>query len=119
MDGGDLSLNEDVQVGKGNSKADKKNWTAIEEVALAKAWIHISTCKKVGNEQGRDKMWERILEHFAATITDTKRTHHSLNTKWKNMNHAMGVFNGLYIQQDYVSTIFDNFSANAVVGERT
>ncbi|PWA74924.1 Phospholipase D, eukaryota [Artemisia annua] len=90
---------EDVQVGKGKSKADKKNWTAIEEVALAKAWIHISTCKKVGNEQGRDKMWERILEHFAATITDTKRTHHSLNTKWKNMNHAMGVFNGLYIQQ--------------------
>ena len=86
-------------MGKGKTKADKKTWTSIEEVALAKAWIHISTCKKVGNEQGRDKFWERILEHFKATIKNTNRTHHALNTKWKHLNHAMGVFNGLYIQQ--------------------
>ncbi|PWA57420.1 myb-like domain, Myb/SANT-like DNA-binding domain protein [Artemisia annua] len=90
---------EDVQVRKGKSKADKKSWTAIEEVALAKAWMHISTCQRVGIEQGRDKFWERIQEHFATTIVGTKRTHHSLNTKWKNMNRAMGIFNGLYIQQ--------------------
>lgn len=86
-------------MGKGKTKADKRTWTSIEEVALAKAWIHISTCKKVGNEQGRDKFWERILEHFKATIKDSNRTHHSLNTKWKHLNHAMGVFNGFYIQQ--------------------
>ncbi|PWA49583.1 myb-like domain, Myb/SANT-like DNA-binding domain protein [Artemisia annua] len=92
---------EDVQVRKGKSKADKKSWTAIEEVALAKAWMHISTCQRVGIEQGRDKFWERIQEHFATTIVGTKRTHHSLNTKWKNMNRAMGIFNGLYIQQQW------------------
>ncbi|PWA52461.1 hypothetical protein CTI12_AA454800 [Artemisia annua] len=96
---------EDVQVRKGKSKADKKSWTAIEEVVLAKAWLHISTCQRVGNEQGRDKFWERIQEHFAATIVGTKRTHHSLNTKWKNMNRAMGIFNGLYIQQLYIPSI--------------
>ena len=60
-------LDEDVQVAKGKTKADKKPWTCIEEVALAKAWVHISTCKKVGNEQGREKFWERISEHFKYT----------------------------------------------------
>ncbi|PWA97308.1 myb-like domain, Myb/SANT-like DNA-binding domain protein [Artemisia annua] len=92
---------EDVQVIKGNTKtkADKKAWTSVEDVALARAWIHISTCKKIGMEQGREKFWERILEHFKDTMGETPRTRHGLNTKWKTMNAAMGVFNGLYIQQ--------------------
>ncbi|PWA48332.1 myb-like domain, Myb/SANT-like DNA-binding domain protein [Artemisia annua] len=82
------------------TKADKEIWTSAEEVALAKAWIHISTCKKVGIEQGRDKMWERILEHFIEGGGSSTRTRHGLNTKWKTMNAAMGLFNGLYIQQE-------------------
>ncbi|PWA89480.1 myb-like domain, Myb/SANT-like DNA-binding domain protein [Artemisia annua] len=93
---------EDVQVvkGKTNTKADKKPWTSAEEMALAKAWVHVSTCQKVRNEQGRDKFWGRILEHFEDCLKDTMQTHRSLNTKWQNMNAAMGVFNGIYIQQD-------------------
>ncbi|PWA57844.1 hypothetical protein CTI12_AA403720 [Artemisia annua] len=77
----------------------KKNWTSDEEVALAEAWVHISTCKKVGNEQSRDSFWKRILDHFKENVKDTTRTYHSLNTKWQNMNAAMSVFNGLFIQQ--------------------
>ena len=101
-------LDEDVQVVKGNTKtkADKKAWTSVEEVALAKAWIHISTCKKVGMEQGREKFWERILEHFKDTMGDSPRTRHGLNTKWKTMNAAMGIFNKLYIQQVILYTCF-------------
>ncbi|PWA69923.1 myb-like domain, Myb/SANT-like DNA-binding domain protein [Artemisia annua] len=93
---------EEVQVEKEitKTKADKKAWTSAEEVALAKAWIHISTCRKVGMEQGRDRFWERILEHFSEAMGGTPRTRHGLNTKWKTMNAAMGDFNGLYIQQD-------------------
>ncbi|PWA45297.1 reverse transcriptase domain-containing protein [Artemisia annua] len=81
------------------TKADKKNWTSVEEVALTKAWVHVSTCRKVGNEQNIESVWGRILEHFKDNVKDTTRTHHSLNTKWQNMNTAMGVFNGLFIQQ--------------------
>ncbi|PWA34805.1 myb-like domain, Myb/SANT-like DNA-binding domain protein [Artemisia annua] len=77
----------------------KKNWTSGEEVALAKAWVHISTCPKVGNEQSRYTFSKRLLEHFKENVKDTTRSHHSLNTKWQNMNAAMGVFNGLFIQQ--------------------
>ncbi|PWA46231.1 Zinc finger, CCHC-type [Artemisia annua] len=97
---------EDVQVvkGKTKTKADKKPWTSAEEFALAKAWVHVLTCKKVENEQGRDKFWGRILEHFKDSVKDTMRTHHNLNTKWQNMNAAMGVFNGLYIQQYHLAS---------------
>ncbi|PWA57655.1 myb-like domain, Myb/SANT-like DNA-binding domain protein [Artemisia annua] len=97
--GDDCSSGINVVKENTKTKADKKAWTSAEEVALAKAWIHISTCKKVGMEQGRDKFWERILEHFSEAMGGTPRTRHGLNTKWKTMNAAMGDFNGLYIQQ--------------------
>ena len=90
---------EDVQVVKVKTKADKVAWTTAQEVALAKAWIYVSTCPKVGNQQRREKFWERITEHFTQNVKGITRTHHSLNTKWTTMNAAMGVFNGLYIQQ--------------------
>jgi hypothetical protein len=83
---------------KGRKRAEKIAWTQEEEEALAKAWIHISTCRVVGNEQPRDKFWERVTEHFATLMNGTTRTHHSLNTKWNLMNPAMSVFNGLYHQ---------------------
>ncbi|PWA57446.1 myb-like domain, Myb/SANT-like DNA-binding domain protein [Artemisia annua] len=66
---------------------------------MAKAWVYVSTDRKVGNEQSKNSFWDRITDHFKVNVKDTIRTHHSLNTKWKNMNTAMGVFNGLYIQQ--------------------
>nr|XP_043620070.1 uncharacterized protein LOC122591911 [Erigeron canadensis] len=86
------------EVKKFKRRAEKKPWTQEEEVALAKAWIHVSTCRVVGNEQGRDKFWERILDRFSELVGGTTRTHHSLNTKWTTMNGAMTLFNGLYQQ---------------------
>nr|XP_043622155.1 uncharacterized protein LOC122593770 [Erigeron canadensis] len=83
-------------------RADKKKWMQEEEVALAQVWIHISTCRVVGNEQGRDKFWERILEHFLKELDGTTRTKDSLNTKWSNMCTTISTFNGYFIQADGV-----------------
>jgi hypothetical protein len=79
-------------------RAEKKSWTAEEEEALAKAWIQISTCRVVGMEQGREGFWKRILEHFTTNVRGTTRSHHALGTKWREMNAAISVFNGLYHQ---------------------
>nr|XP_043633521.1 uncharacterized protein LOC122604715 [Erigeron canadensis] len=81
---------------------DTQEFQIEEEVALAKAWIHISTCRVVGNEQGQDKFWERILEHFSKELDGTTRTKDSLNTKWSIMCTAITTFNGCYIQADGV-----------------
>jgi hypothetical protein len=78
-----------------------------EEVALARAWVQVSTCGRVANEQVRIKFWERILEHFKATIVGTTRSQHSLNTKWTAMNTSMGVFNGLYHNSVILLTFYD------------
>ena len=94
-----LIVDDEVQVVKPKTKADKLPWTTAQEVALAKAWVYVSTCRKVGNAQKREKFWERIMEHYNENMTNAKRTHHALNTKWGTMNAAMSVFNGLYIQQ--------------------
>ena len=92
---------EEVEEIKNSTKAKKEPWLTDEEVALAKAWVHISTCPKVGNEQKSVSFWGKILEHFTITMGNTNRTHHSLNTKWKNMNTEMNTFNGLFIQSVY------------------
>ena len=92
---------EEVQEIKNSTKAKKEPWLTDEEVALAKAWVHISTCPKVGNQQKSESFWKRILDHFKITVGNTNRTHHSLNTKWKNMNTEMNTFNGLFIQSVY------------------
>jgi len=89
---------QDVPKKRYANRVEKKNWTSEEEEALAKAWIHISTCKVVGNEQSRDRFWERVLEHFSSIMGGTTRTHNGLNTKWTAMNGAIAMFNGLYIQ---------------------
>lgn len=46
----EVQENEIVQKRKKTTKAEKKNWTSDEEVALAKAWVHISTCPYIGAE---------------------------------------------------------------------
>ena len=96
---GEEQNDDDVQEIKNPGKVGKKNWTTDEEVFLAKAWVHVSTCPKVGNQQKSDSFWGRILEHFKQNVPDTLRTFHGLNTKWKNMNTELNTFNGLYIQQ--------------------
>jgi len=81
-----------------SGRAPRENWPPSQEVALAQAWVQISTCQNIGNEQSRDGFWKRVLDHFKSNVGSTTRTFHSLNTKWKVMNTAMGLFNGLYIQ---------------------
>ncbi|PWA94926.1 myb-like domain, Myb/SANT-like DNA-binding domain protein [Artemisia annua] len=83
---------------KNPGKAKNELWSTDEEVALAKAWVHISTCPKFGNEQKSVSFWGKILEHFTSLMGNTNRTHHSLNTKWKHMNAEVNTFNGLWIQ---------------------
>ena len=81
-----------------STKAPREVWPPEQEAALAKAWVQISESKKYGNEQKSDGFWKRVLEHYANTMGSTSRTVHGLATKWKTMNAAMGLFNGVYIQ---------------------
>ena len=83
---------------KVGTKKPRETWTEEQEVALAKAWVQVSECKKFGNDQKCDSFWNRILEHYTTTLGSTSRTFHGLNTKWKTLNAAMGLFNGFYQQ---------------------
>ena len=93
---GEDQNNDEVQEITKPGKTETKKWTTDEEVFLAKAWVHVSTCPKVGNQQKSDSFWGRILDHFKQNVPDTLRTFHGLNTKWKHMHTGMNTFNGLY-----------------------
>nr|XP_043611706.1 uncharacterized protein LOC122583354 [Erigeron canadensis] len=76
----------------------RESWNNEQEVALAQAWIQISECKKFRNEQKAEGFWKRVLEHYASQMGGTTRTVHGILPKWKTMNAAMGLYNGIHIQ---------------------
>ncbi|KAK1429760.1 hypothetical protein QVD17_11978 [Tagetes erecta] len=57
------------KVQKFAGRAERQIWTPNQEENLAKAWVHISVDKKVGNQQPRDGFWKRVLKHYA-TLED-------------------------------------------------
>nr|XP_043611889.1 uncharacterized protein LOC122583563 [Erigeron canadensis] len=80
------------------NRAPKQPWSSGEEETLAQAWIQISTCKQIGNEQNASFFWKRVSEHFNKTMGNENRTHYPLTTKWRELNGALGLFNGLHHQ---------------------
>ncbi|KAK1420151.1 hypothetical protein QVD17_21515 [Tagetes erecta] len=85
------------KVQKFAGRAERQIWTPNQEENLAKAWVHISVDKKVGNQQPRDGFWKRVLEHYATLEGGSTRTHHQLNSKWTSLNTKLAAFNSTYI----------------------
>nr|XP_043637878.1 uncharacterized protein LOC122608868 [Erigeron canadensis] len=101
----DQDEDEDEEVQEVDARGKKKegpkkreSWNDEQEVALAQAWIQISECKKFENEQKAEGFWKRVLEHYASQMGGTTRTVHGILPKWKTMNAAMGLYNGIHIQ---------------------
>ena len=67
-----------------------------QEVVLAMGWVAISEGGQVGNAQSTDSFWKRVLKYFANELGGTKRSHHQLNSKWRQMNRKVLAFNGIY-----------------------
>ncbi|KAK1421017.1 hypothetical protein QVD17_23055 [Tagetes erecta] len=85
------------KVQKFAGRAERQIWTPNQEENLAKAWVHISVDKKVGNQQPRDGFWKRVLKHYATLEGGSTRTHHQLNSKWTSLNTKLAAFNSTYI----------------------
>ncbi|KAK1406949.1 hypothetical protein QVD17_38559 [Tagetes erecta] len=68
------------KVQKFAGRAERQIWTPNQEENLAKAWVHISVDKKVGNQQPRDGFWKRVLKHYTTLEGGSTRTHHQLNS---------------------------------------
>ncbi|XP_022020236.1 uncharacterized protein LOC110920326 [Helianthus annuus] len=64
----------------------QQNWTKIEEVALAKAYINYSTSPIIGNNQQSEGFWQQ----------GEYRTIDSISSKWRKMNTLIQRFCGFY-----------------------
>ena len=76
-------------------RALPKPWTPQEEVALAQSFLSISEYGKVGNNERRQKFWERIREDFSQRVGGSDRTTHQINSKWIDLYAKVSLFYGL------------------------
>ncbi|KAJ0492744.1 hypothetical protein HanIR_Chr12g0578281 [Helianthus annuus] len=53
---------------KSSNTRGHQRWTHDEEVALCKAFLHISEDHRVGNLQTQNMFWHRIIEHFGKLL---------------------------------------------------
>ncbi|XP_023752780.1 uncharacterized protein LOC111901134 isoform X1 [Lactuca sativa] len=76
--------------------APAQTWSTAEEAALITAWIDISEeIGASGNYVG--PFWNRILKHFYNAMGRYDyRTHHQLNSKWRDINRKVMKFNDIY-----------------------
>ena len=82
--------------GESSRRAMRKPWDPQEEVALAQSFLSISGDGEVGNNQRREKFWERIHEDFSERVGGSYRTTHQINSKWRDLNVKISLFSGLY-----------------------
>ncbi len=45
-----------------------ENYTQHEEIQVCRSWMHISQDPIVGAQQKKSKFWERIEDHFKASM---------------------------------------------------
>ena len=76
----------------------RRPWTSDEEVALIKAFLHISENKKHSNQQKRDMFWRRVITHFSKLPGSTERNMDQMTSKWGDLNRTMSKFNACFIQ---------------------
>ena len=76
----------------------RRAWTSDEEVALTKAYLHISENKKTSNQQKRDQFWRRVISHFSKLPGSTERNMDQMTSKLGDLNRKMSKFNAYFIQ---------------------
>jgi len=76
---------------KGKGKAKMKDdvlmekvirikWPPSDEVLMAKAWVQISECPIVANNQNQNAYWGRIADHYNAGGPQVPRQAHGLRS---------------------------------------
>lgn len=77
-------------------------YTTNEDVAITKAWMRISLQPIVGQNQGVNNYWERVLQAFVeeAGGNENGRTRQSIQNRWsvikKQTKVYMGIIHSIY-----------------------
>lgn len=90
---------EEVQVipAPSKGKAKSKWWTQEEETALAKAYLNVSEDPVKGDNQTNKTFWKKVLDVFNTHLgVDSGRSHHQVNSKWKDLNNKITAFASMY-----------------------
>ena len=62
--------------GESSRRTLPKPWTPQEEVVLTQSFLSILEDGEVGNNERRQKFWERIREDFSQRVGGSDRTTH-------------------------------------------
>ncbi|XP_021991355.1 glutathione S-transferase T3-like [Helianthus annuus] len=84
---------------KSGSRAKPRQWTKVEEEALALAFVKSSTYPIVGNNQTGTSFWKATTERFNGIMGQgPMRDLNSVSGKWRKMNKTINEFCGYYNQ---------------------
>nr|GEU38433.1 transposon TX1 putative 149 kDa protein [Tanacetum cinerariifolium] len=72
------------QPAKKNDKNVNESWTPDEEAAVCKSWINTYENNKDENGKKTNGFWMAVTAYFHKETRSTKRSHESVNCKWKN-----------------------------------
>ncbi|KAK9070114.1 hypothetical protein SSX86_010514 [Deinandra increscens subsp. villosa] len=101
---------------KTSTRALRTNWSGMKEACLARAWLHVSEDKVIGNQQKSEHFWKRVRDHFNKQRGGIPRTVHQVNSKWNKMLTKVNNFNCLYQQLNHTRP---SGSSDADLIERT
>ena len=71
-------------------------WTAVEDIELARAWVSISEDPVKGNEQKNDTFWGNIYDLWTAKTKLTTRTAQACKNRWSTLQRAVQKFCGYF-----------------------
>ncbi|XP_035843466.1 uncharacterized protein LOC118490199 [Helianthus annuus] len=93
---------------KSGSRAKPRQWTKVEEEALAIAYVKSSTCPIVGNNQTGTNFWKATTERFNGIMDQgPMRDIDSVSNKWRKMNKTINEFCG-YCNQIYTNPLSES-----------
>ncbi|KAJ0815265.1 putative glutathione transferase transcription factor MYB family [Helianthus annuus] len=80
-------------------RAKGRQWTKVEEEALAMAFTKASNCPIVGNNQTGSSFWKKTTDRFNAIMEHGEaRDVESVSGKWRKMIKVVNAFNQIYNQ---------------------
>ena len=84
---------------EGSSKTKRgKSFTTEEDVAICRAWCHITEDPIVGNSQSHTHFLGRIFENFCSLQNDHSRTQVSILSRWGVISKCCNKFLGYLAQ---------------------
>ena len=84
---------------EGSSKTKReKSFTTEEDVAICRAWWHITEDPIVGNSRSHTHFWGRIFENYCSLQNDHSRTQVSISSRWGVIMKCCNKFHGYLAQ---------------------